>query len=225
MAKKSNAKVRKTTKQVKKNNRKARNEALYFIIALLVIIVVGLSVAYAALSATLNITINKVQQNPYTWAVVFKDETVNGVATGTSSTGLSCGDATSSGASVTVADTSLSKPGDKCRWTLTIKNTSSAVPSGTGISAKLNSISATAPTSVTCTGTGNDSLSMECGNITYKLTTDQDGNTLLAKNSTIAAGGQQIVYLHAIYTGTGINTGTDPIVQSGAKFTLVYGQN
>ena len=63
---------------------------------------------------------------------------------------------------------------------------------------------------------------MACGDITYKITTDTTGSTLLAVNSTIAASGSQIVYLQAIYTsdtvsGTAVN-------QTGAKFTLVYNQ-
>lgn len=214
---KTNAKVKKNTKQARTVSKKSKNENLYVIIAILVIVVVGLSVAYAALSTTLNITINKVTQNPLTWDVHFKSESVTGTMGGeqTSTTGLSCGTATSGGAAVTVSDTTLSKPGDRCYWKLTIQNAG-------GITAKLGSITVTDPSGITCTGKTTNQPTMACGDITYKITTDTTGSTLLAVNSTIAASGSQIVYLQAIYTSDTVSS--TAVNQTGAKFTLVYNQ-
>lgn len=215
---KSNAKVKKNTKQTRTVSKKSKNENLYVIIAILVIVVVGLSVAYAALSATLNITINKVTQNPITWDVHFKSETVTGqVPTSvTSTTGYECGSATAEGQTVSVANSKLSKPGDRCYWPLTIQNAG-------GITAKLGSIGVTDPTGLTCTGKTENQPVMVCGKITYKITTDANGNTLLATNSTIAANGQQIVYLQAIYNSDTVSSVEES--QTGAKFSLVYNQN
>ena len=112
-----------------------------------------------------------------------------------------------------MADTTLSKPGDKCTWTLTIKN------SGT-VAANLGSITPTAPSSVSCTNSG---ASMVCGNITYKLTTNSGGSTLLTTSAgNLTAGSSLTVYLVAEYTGTTVNSSA--VTQTGGKFTLVYNQ-
>ena len=123
------------------------------------VLLAGVSIAYAALSTTLNITFGKVTQNALTWNVGFTGTEATGETGGTSGTGRSCGKATITASAITLADTTLSKPGDKCTYTFTIKN------SGT-VGAKLNTITPTAPTSITCgIATGG---TLECGNITYK---------------------------------------------------------
>ena len=182
-------------------------------IYIMVIVLVGISVAYAALSTTLNITTNKITQSALTWSVGFTGTSATATAGGTSATGRSCGTATITSSSVTVADTTLSKPDDSCTYTLNIKN------SGT-IPAKLTTITPTAPSGISCTNSG---ASMVCGNITYSLATTSDGNTLLALNSTLAADATQTVYLIVKFTGS--NPSGTSIVHSGGKFTLVYSQN
>lgn len=187
---------------------------IYLSIVALVVAVIGLSVAYAALSTTLNISFGNVNQSAMTWNVGFQTGTVTGTASGTSATGRSCGSATVTADTVTVADTTLSKPGDTCTYALTIKNTGS-------IAANLATITPKAPTSVTCgTATGGK---MVCGNITYKLTTDAAGNTILTTNKTLAAStGTLPVYLVVSYTGADVNA--TEVTQSSAAFTLIYNQ-
>ena len=185
----------------------------YIIIGILCVMVVGLSVAFAALSTTLNITFGKVTQTALTWAVAFDTTGSPKAATegGTSATGRTCGTATITANTVTIADSELSKPGDKCTWNLTVKNT------GT-IDANLATITEKKPTSTTCTGSG---AQIVCGNITYKLTTD--GSTLITTNTTVAKStGTLAMKLVAEYTGTGVNS--TAIVQNGAGFTLVFNQ-
>ena len=186
-------------------------------LALIVAIVMLLAIttAYAALSTTLNIQTNSVVQEALTWNVGFTGTSATATSTGTSTTGRSCGTATITATSVTVAETTLSKPDDKCVYTLTVKN------SGT-IPAKLSTITPTKPTgtSVTC-GTASGPT-MVCGNITYKLTSNSAGTTALATNTTLAANGTQTVYLVVSYTGTTVNS--SEITQSGAKFALKYDQ-
>ncbi len=186
---------------------------LYIIMCTLAVAVVGLSIAYAALSTTLTITMNSVSNSDIVWAVGFEPGTVNATAGGTSATGRTCGAATVTEASVSVANTILSKPDDSCTYALVIKN------SGT-IGAKLTGVTATAPTSTTCTNNG---ASLVCGNITYKLATNNTGSPLLATNSTIAAGGSQNVYLIVSYTCSELNNSA--VTQAGASFSLVYSQN
>ena len=193
---------------------KQRN-SIYVTLVAVLISIIGVTVAYAALSTSLTITTGKVTQNAMTWNVAFDttSTTVAATAAGTSATGRTCGDATVGAQSVTIADTTLSKPGDACTWALTIKNTGDIV-------AALTSATGTVPSGITC-GT-NTTGKMVCGNITYTLSTDAAGSTLIATGSTIASKSTQAVYLKAEYTGADVNA--TAVTQTGAKFTLLYGQ-
>ena len=65
---------------------------------------------------------------------------------------------------------------------------------------------------------------MVCGNITYKLTTDSTGNTLLTTGGTLAkTSGTQNIYLVIKYTGTELVS--SDVSQNNGGFTLVYNQN
>lgn len=186
-------------------------------IALIAVIVmlIMITTAYAALSTTLNITTNSVTQNVLTWNVGFTGSSATATAAGTSATGRSCGTATITATSVTVADTTLSKPDDKCTYTLTIKN------NGT-IPAKLSNITPTNPTGngVTC-GTSSGAT-MVCGNITYKLTTNSGGTTALTTGGVLDPAATRTIYLVVSYTGSGVNSSA--ITQTGAKFSIKYDQ-
>ncbi len=191
-----------------------KNETeLVTILAFVVTVIVGITVAYAALSTTLTVTSSKVTQNALTWNVGFTGTSATASVGGTSATGRTCGTATITSSTVTVADTTLSKPDDSCTYTLTVKN------SGT-ISAKLSSITPTAPSSTTC-GTANGGK-LICGNISYTLASNTSGTTL-ATGGAINAGASQTMYLIIKYTGSSVNS--SPVTQSGASFSLVYSQN
>lgn len=184
-------------------------------ITLLVIsvLILGIVVAYAALSATLNVSFNTITQNKLTWSIGFSGTAATPSQSGTSTTGLSCGNATVTSSTVTVAASTLSKPGDKCTYTLNIANTGD-------IAAKLTSITPTRPTSTTCgTASGGN---MICGNITYKLATNSGGTSLLTTNSSISAKTTSTVYLIVEYNSASL--ATSAVTQSGAKFTLNYTQ-
>ena len=187
----------------------------YIIMGVLSVMILGLSIAFAALSATLNINFGNVNQTTQTWNVQFNDSAASVTASegGTSATGRVCGTASVSATQVTVADTQLSKPGDKCTWALKVENKGS-------IDATLTSVTPTAPTSVSCTPSG---ASMVCGNITYKITTDPAGTTLLTSGGTLGnTTGTLPIYLIAEYTGDGETMSA--VTQTGAKFTLLYDQ-
>ena len=193
-----------------------QNKNLRFLLLVAAILIVGVSIAYAVLSTTLTITFSKVTQNSIDWNVAFDTTTnpVEGTPAGTSATGRTCGDATVTANSVTVANSGVSKPGDKCTYQLSVKNTGS-------ILARLAEINTTQPsvggTPMSCTVSG---ASMVCNKITYKLTTDAAGTTLLATNSTIAASASQAVYLVVMYNDEDVTATAQ--TQTGASFSLVY---
>ena len=190
------------------------NRNIKFMILVAAILVTSVGIAYALLTATLNVTIASVTQSAMTWDIKFTG-TPSVTSGGTSATGRSCGTATIDTGSlgVTVAATTLSKPEDKCTYTLKILNNGS-------VPAKLGSIGFTGPTEVpSCT---TDGAVKECGNITYKLATNTDGTSLLAVNSTLAVNETKTVYLIIEYTGETLNTSA--VTHTGSKFTLGYVQ-
>ena len=178
-----------------------------------ILMIVAMSIAFAALSTTLNITANTVKNSTtVTWNIGFQGSSATATVGGTSATGRVCGDATITPTTVTVATTTLSKPDDSCTYALTIKN------SGT-ITGTLANITQTKPTGVTCSGS---TSSMVCGNITYKLTTDSDGQVALTTGGTLAANATRTVYLVIKYTGTELSS--TAISQSAAAFGITYNQ-
>lgn len=185
-----------------------------FVLLIAITSVLGIAIAYAALSTTLTITTNKITQNALTWNVGFVTGTITPTAGGTSGTGRTCGSATVTASAVTVADTTLSKPDDSCTYKLQVKNNG-------GIAATLGTITPTKPTSTTCaTASGG---TMVCGNITYKLTTDSAGSTVVtSSNFSVAAGATKDLYLLVKYTGTTLNGSA--VTQSAGKFTLTFNQ-
>ncbi len=190
------------------------NRNIKFMILVAAILVTSVGIAYALLSTTLNIAVSSVTQSAMTWDIKFVG-TPSVSSTGTSATGRSCGNATIDTGSlgVTVAATTLSKPQDKCVYTLQVKN------SGT-VPAKLGSIGFTGPTEASsCTS---DGAQKTCGNITYTIATNNTGTSLLAVNSTLAADETKTIYLIMEYTGENINS--TAVTHTGSKFTLGYVQ-
>ena len=188
------------------------NKGIYAVLGVLCVVVLALSISYAALSSTLNINFGTVTQSQQTWDVGFVAGAVTATTMGTSATGLTCGVATVTKNSVSVANSTISKPGDGCVYELTVSN------SGT-IDATLGTITNITPSATSCTESG---TSMVCGNLTYKLTTDQAATTLLTGNVALAHQQQQTIYLSVQYTGTEVSQSAAS--QSGAGYTLVYNQ-
>ncbi len=174
--------------------------------------VLGVTIAYAALSSTLNVTSSTITQNSLNWSVGFIGTSSTATVGGTSSTGRSCGTATITPTSVTIGNTTLSKPEDKCIYELTIKNNG-------GIDASLSSVTPTTPASTEC-GTASGGK-MVCGNITYTLASNSTG-TVLANNVNLNTGSTMNVYLIVEYTGTELNSSA--VTQSGASFSVVFNQ-
>jgi len=188
------------------------------IIIVLAILIVFTSIAFAALSTTLNITMNKVTQSAQTWNIGFQTGTVNGVLTATDTNQASCGSATATANAITGVKVKLAYVGDRCAYTFKIQNNGS-------IAGQISNIEVTKPNSTTCTITGS---TMVCGNITYKLHYDTATSTsLVAVNDTInAKSGStatiKTVVLTAEYTGT--TQSTSDFTQSGFAYKLTYAQ-
>lgn len=193
---------------------KNKRKNMCIIVFTLIITIASLSLAYAALSTTLNIDFRDITQNALTWDVGFQGSTVTATVSGTSSTGRSCGTASITPSTVTVGSTSLSKPEDKCTYALNIKNSGS-------IAALLNSITPKNPNSTACSTS--NGATMVCGNLTYKLTTDAAGVNLLTNNRTLAIGATLPIYLVVSYTGNSLNSSN--VTQTGAAFTINFTQS
>ncbi len=186
-------------------------------VTVIVVMVLGVTIAYAAslLTNTLDVTINKVTQNALSWNVAFQTGSVNATPGGSSdSTGRSCGVATVTADTATVAASTLSKPGDSCTYALSVRNTGD-------INAILSTITPISPASTQCDTNG---ATMVCGNITYKLAINATGSPLLNINSTLPKTNRvQPIYLIIEYTGA--TTSTTAVQQASGGFTLVYTQN
>ena len=193
------------------NQSNHQSKKTMIIVTILCACIFGLAVAYAVLSTTLTITFGKVTQNALSWNVGFETGEITGTKSGAS--GVVCGQAIATADTVSVANTTWTTLHDKCIYKLTIKNT------GT-IDALLSSIVAKTPTSTSCNTS--TTSKMVCDNITYKLTSDQEGLSLLGTNNTLVANtGSLDVYLTAEYTGTSTDSGG---AQSGGGFTITYTQ-
>lgn len=210
---------------MEKNNKKIT----YIIVGVLTFAIVGLSIAFAAMSTTLNVTFGTVTQDALTWDVHFKSQTYTGTASGTSdTTGRSCGNVTigSDGLTATVAETHLSKPKDKCTWTLVAENAGS-------IDANLSAITVKAPTgtNVTCSPAASSHTSgttITCGNIKYSLYSS--GTTALATGATLAKksgstnGTMNVILVAEYLDNTTMSNSSAAITQSGAEFKLTFSQ-
>lgn len=188
-------------------------KSLIIILFILIFSIGIISIAFAALSQTLNITSGKVTQNALTWNVGFVAGTYTGTPSGTSSTGRSCGNITATRNALTVANTTLSKPGDSCEYEIPISNTGS-------LDAYLQSITYTAPTSTSCTinNPGDNSLpygDMTCGNIHYYIYVD-----ISDPIDSILHSSSKTFYLYAAYEGNSLNGSS--VSQKNGKMTFSY---
>ncbi len=205
--------------------KKSRENNLMITLSILVVLVVGITVVYAALSTSLQVTTSNVTQNVASWNVGFETGTVKGTATnygGSSATSVSCGNATITSNSISVGEVKLTKPGDICKWNVVIKNT------GT-IPAKLTSINFEKPSSTVCSDDGNTAR-VACGNIVYKLDTPTGTKATLRSTDSLSIGdilepGGSITFVLDSFISTGGNISSTTVIQVGAGFTLVWSQN
>ncbi len=190
-------------------------KGMYISILALVIAVIGVTIAYAALSTSLKVKFGKVTRSAFTWDISLESGTVEGIAAGTS--GTTCGTATITENSAEVDAVKLDKPGDMCYYPITVKNKGD-------IDANLKSITATSPTGVACDNSIEGKL--VCGNVVYKLTKDTTGINLLKRGEqrVLKTNGTSDFYLVVSYE-VAENVLNAEVTHTGAGFTLVYGQD
>lgn len=186
---------------------------LYKVLGVALVLLVGLTVAYATLSTTLNITFGNVSSEALSWNVGFRTGTVTGTASGTGDVGLDCGNVTVTTTAVTLSGVTLSKPEDVCTYPLTIENNG-------GIGAKLATITPTTPEDATCTTASGST--MICGNLKYVLALNESGTTTVPTNTVIGASSTQDVYLVISYVGSDLNSTTT--TQSQGRFAIGFQQ-
>ena len=183
----------------------------FIIIVVLCALLLGVSLAYAVLSSTFTITFGKIGTEPLTWEIGFEPGNVTGIAYTTSNS--ECGTATVTTNTVAIDDIHLVALNDKCVYRLRVKNTG-------GVPAELSAIVPKTPTSTAC-DTSNPSH-MICGNISYKLTSDDTGLSLLGLGNVVPQKtGIMDMYLVAEYTGTEVAVVEN---QLGGGFAVTFTQ-
>ncbi len=190
-------------------------KSMYVSIFALVVAVIGVTVAYAALSTSLSVKFGKVTQSAFEWDIKLKEGTVAGIVSGTNTT--VCGNATVADNSVTVDAITLSKPGDKCNYPLTVQNKGD-------VDANLASITASSPNGVSCNSSVEGKL--VCGNVVYSLAKDNTGLTPLKRGEqkVLKTNGTSDFYLVVSYDVSS-EVLNEEVSHTGAGFTLVYGQD
>ena len=209
----------KKKKSIKRNNQKK----LFSIVGAILLVLAGITIAYAALSATLNITINKVTQNAQTWNVQFDTTAVTPTVTGS---GATCPAVTPTALAVAVGNVVLDYPGDQCTYALKIKNT------GT-IAAKLSNIKQI--TNGTAGTTNMSSASFKLGPSTngtdpYVLVelryNSATGSALTTSSlASYAAGSTTNVYLILKHNDGATSTVSTTQEFTGVGFQLNFAQN
>ena len=201
-------------------------EKLTFTVVAMLVMVVGLSVAYAALSTTLNVTVNPVTSNVMSWTTGWS-ATCTKTESSTSSSGKSCGAASISNGVVTIAATTLSKPGDYCHYACTITNTGSIGAKLTGVTIAQTPTAtsgggscSTSGTTITCKNSGNTNV------ITYKISKNDTCTSLYTNSENIsiaASSGTQPVYICVDYVDTGVQSTKQ--IFSAASYSIALTQN
>ena len=182
-------------------------------IVALCVAVAGLSVAYAALSETLNISgTAKVGATSANWNVHFANGSCN--KTG----GATAGAITATGTQVTLGESTFTAPGDSVVCTFDVTNT------GT-INAKVQTVNIPTASSFTYTGSGDAKLTDENlvkGNMEYTVTY-ADG-TPIAAEDTLDKGVTKNLKLTLTYKATATSLPQAEVSISNIVGTIVYKQ-
>ncbi len=196
----------------KTNLAKKRNVRMIVVALCIIIVILGVTIVYAALSNDLVINVGKTIQTSLSWDVRFEEGSVTPVEAGPSNTGRICGVAVVNTSTITVPNVTLAKKNDMCSYRLVVENNGK-------IDATLAEVTPISPDSTGCVSNGS---SMVCGSITYMLTTDAAGENLLSTGGTLAKlDGNQIIYLVVKFSGTATE---QKVEQESGGFTLVYVQ-
>ena len=174
----------------------------------LILIVVALSVAYAALGQTLNVT-GTAQVTGNTWDVKLQA----GSCTKTGS--ATAGTVTVSGTTATVSGVKLALPGDSVTCTATVVN------NGT-VAAKLSSFSKKSVSIVGTSTTATADANLISSNSTYTVT--YDGSASPTTGSALAAGASKEVKITITFNSGATSVPTNAVNISNMGATLSFAQ-
>lgn len=186
-------------------------------IAALIVAITGISVAFAAMSTTLNIN-GTAEMNTAEWDIHFENLTVE---TSLGEAGFQTAPTIQSLTTIGNYEAKVTKPGDQVSFTFDVINAGS-------IDAKLDQllINSVAGGTPTCTGkdatTGVSDATIVCGNLTYSLTYVSD-DTNVAANNTLAKGTTKRMRVTLKYTGSTLPANDVEI--TGLGITLTYAQS
>ena len=185
--------------------KKEKNIKVVAVVALIVA-VVGLSVAYAALSQTLKLT-GTAKITDAKWDVSF----VKGSVTKTGDVQFT--EPTVSATSISGYDVTFKKPGDKIVYNFKIKNNGQ-------INAKLNTYT---KNTLTCTSSKQDEANALCKDIKYEL--KYSTGSVPTPGDLLEAGATKDLNLTLEFSSTATSMPTVPVTIGGLDVTFVYGQN
>lgn len=192
---------------MEKNRSSSRGLRAMAIVAL-IIAVVGLTVAYAAMSTTLKVN-GTVSMSSATWAIQF--ENVSASKTGNATYNLP----TVSSTTLSNYSVHLTQPGDGVTFIFDVANT------GT-IDAYLATLIKNTPV---CNGIGDTAISdstIVCGNMTYLL--QYEDGTKVATNDLLKAGTKKKLKLVIAYDSSASQVPIGEVAISGLDITMVYNQ-
>ena len=185
-----------------------------FSIVALFLAVVGVSIGFAALSTSLQIS-GTAKVVPATWKVEFLTPTFSNNSTDA---------AEAAGVTPTVNATTfsgyqivLTKPGDKGTYTVPVKNNGS-------IPAKVKTV--TLGSSLTYTGTGDTKTADEAA-VTGKIIYDvkwSTGDPITAETDTLAVGETKNIIIEVTYDSSATTLPTNPVTIGGRDLTIVFEQ-
>lgn len=185
-------------------------------IVALVAAIIGLTVAFAAMSRTLTIN-GSAKMDTATWDIHYENLSAATLTGGASvpnpdTATIKNGDTTT----IENIDMTVTKPGDSVTYTFDVVN------SGT-INAKIGTL--TKQLKPTCTGTGANAdadATLVCGNLTYEFKYTTDG-AAVAENDTLSAGQTKNLTLKLSYDGTTLPA--DDVNLTGMDITTIYVQD
>ena len=186
-------------------------------IVALIVAVLGLTVAFAALSTTLTIN-GTAQVNTATWDIHFEDLS-SAVTTGDASEltppTIGVGEESKPNTHIGDFEIQLTKPGDSVAYTFDVKN------NGT-IDATLGTLTLGTPqcTSIAEPTVENDAT-IVCDNLKFELTYT-DGGTPVAQNDTLNKGETKNLTLKVSFDGDELPT--DDVSIDGLDVTMIYNQ-
>lgn len=177
----------------------------------MIVAVLGLTVAYAALSSTLNIT-GAATLDAATWKLEFNSLSAP-VLTGGAK--VVTAPTITGGTTLGTYNVTLTKPGDSVKYTFNVKN------AGT-INAKISSFTKAAkPTCTSPTGVTIDATTV-CNGLTYTLVYT-DTKAPVAQNDVLAAGQTRNLTLTLAFDGNALPSNDVSITNLG--ITIIYTQN